>query len=230
LIYYFRPNVLPGSSQPDDCSKFNIAKRILNELAQTMSRESESIFNDRLEQILLIKDMWEKNVDFICKPLPSKTIQSDALLDVSVYDLNSTNSLESSPESSESDQVAMDVCDVDSVVNNSIATNENSNDASTNSEHISENCQNLYISLHGKELLKKAPKRGAPCKQNRKKKVTLNAKENAKISQDNFLRELFDIILVTNMKKNIPYILSLNISIEEEHIHLNVFEKKLLYL
>ncbi len=44
-----------------------------------MSRKSESVFNDRLEQILLIIDMWENNIDFICKPLPSKVIQSDSL-------------------------------------------------------------------------------------------------------------------------------------------------------
>ena len=109
----------------------------------------------------------------------------------------------------------MEVCDIVDVANNSTTSSiDDSNDASSNSQE----CQTLFISLHGKELLKKAPKRGAPSKQSgkaTKKKVTMSSKENAKITQDNFLRELFDFILVSNIKKNIPFILSHNLSIEE---------------
>jgi hypothetical protein len=107
----------------------------------------------------------------------------------------------------------MEICDVDNVANNSITSSNNnhySNDASSNSQE----CQTLYISLHGKKLLKKAPKRGDPSKKSRKatkNKVTMSSKENAKITQDNFLREFFDFILVSNIKKNIPFILSLTV-------------------
>ena len=45
-------------------SKFNEAKRLLNEIAQIMSKESAEVFQDRIEQLILIKSMWEENINF----------------------------------------------------------------------------------------------------------------------------------------------------------------------
>ncbi|RNA36623.1 hypothetical protein BpHYR1_027100 [Brachionus plicatilis] len=50
-------------------SRFNKCKRIINKIAQLVSGDSEDVFHDRMGQILIIKEMWQKNINFTLKTI-----------------------------------------------------------------------------------------------------------------------------------------------------------------
>lgn len=61
-------------SQIIKAQKLNQAKSILDQIAINTSNQPEDVFQCRLEQILLIKCLWETNADFIVMPINADNI------------------------------------------------------------------------------------------------------------------------------------------------------------
>ncbi|RNA10099.1 zinc finger SWIM domain-containing 3-like, partial [Brachionus plicatilis] len=80
----------PKSSKSDSNSRFNECKRIMNEIAQLVSGDSEDVFHDRMEQLLMIKEMWEKNINFTLKPIESSNFEDKVTPD----DISTYNAIE----------------------------------------------------------------------------------------------------------------------------------------
>ena len=61
--------------KPTQNSRFSKAHRFLQELAGTFINDNESEYNDKIQLLLTIKEMWENNVQFEIKPIYEKELQ-----------------------------------------------------------------------------------------------------------------------------------------------------------
>ena len=144
-------------------SKFNEAKRLLNEIAQTMAKESADVFHDRIEQLIIIKNMWEQNIQFNITPVSTNKDLNEVEQSIYVPLQEEESSPSLSQESSTSSQ------QTDSQFNSQIPLSQ------------PESTDLNFVDLNGKSFVKDIPCRGAPTKAKRKQKQAKLVVEKMKI-------------------------------------------------
>ena len=184
-------------------SKFNEAKRLLNEIAQTMSKESAEVFHDRIEQLIIIKNMWEQNIQFNITPVSTNKDLNE--VESSIYVPVQEDSLLSQESSSSSQQTS------------------NENDSPIQSQVSSSQLEatnfNL-VDLNGKSFLKDIPCRGAPTKAQRKQKQAKINAEKKKIIENETptIAACLRLLLINPTEEFIDKVLTKETFIEEDQL------------
>jgi hypothetical protein len=134
-------------------SKFIEVRRIMNNLTQIIIKDSDSHMNDRMQIILQINDLFERKIAFKIQPLDENGIIQQ--LNVNQQDLSSYQTT------------------IDGSIKNSTMSSSSSNQSSSSQFSQQPTCSKqdeaqsgcfVKINFGNKDLVKSAPKRGAPTK------------------------------------------------------------------
>ena len=78
---------LINQSSGDNSLNFNAIQRFIQELAQVIHQSSDHIKYDRLQQLISIKDMWERNIETKTLPITNDDgLDDDLVTNLSIYD------------------------------------------------------------------------------------------------------------------------------------------------
>ncbi|CAF1099015.1 unnamed protein product, partial [Brachionus calyciflorus] len=153
-------------------TRFIECKRILNRLGEIVSRDSEDTYNYRLQTLLQITDLWEKNETFTIKPIQEVNQLNQRVIvnndDLSRYEsLINAEDIDSNVSANHDSNSNSFLC---STATTSSQSSSTTNSLPTSSQDIQSGCF-VKINLNGRSLVKSAPKRGAPTKAQRKRKA-----------------------------------------------------------